>query len=240
MASLVCKSCGVGLDSSHTGPCPACNGTGRLALQDIGAICNAKTSLVVANKSASGVENVRVVNSDGRSSSADHVSGGSWKYLIEGDPPHNEDGTLSACHRLVAHLNTNGGGWRNPTEMSEKGVDCVTHDGSHEVYIQVVRPPDTRVYETLHKSKRFQDEKDAKSLADDLRDAINHKDRKDFPRGRQNTILAIDLADFAAHAVEQVSENFKQHHGKHVKAIGFRSIWAVGPTEQFILRLDDA
>ena len=43
----------------------------------------------------------------------------------------------------------------------------------------------------------FKTKKKLVKLADDLLSAIPYKDRKDFPKGRQEaTILAIDLADF--------------------------------------------
>ena len=76
MSRLVCKSCKVELDPSHVGPCPVCNQTGKLALQDIGVTSTAKTSLVLEKNSASRLEGMRVVDSDGRSSAADWAPAG--------------------------------------------------------------------------------------------------------------------------------------------------------------------
>jgi hypothetical protein len=219
--------------------CPFCKSrSSKTDVRDMNEL-KMSGSLVLENNAASGLQAIRVVDDDGRSSAADLQPNGFWRQSIEGRPPDTEEGTLPACQRLVARLRMDPGSWSDPAPSDEQGIDCITDNGRKQVFLQVVRPVDAKIYQTLDRDGRFEDEKHICALADDLRQAVEHKNKKHFPRGRQDTILAIDLRDFAAHALREVVENFRHRYGTEVASLGFMSIWAVGPLEQYVFRLDE-
>src|SRR5262245_6500144 len=199
-----CQNCNAQFETELLpNPCPRC-GNIRVA---VSGTLFASGSLVAEGKTGSDVDAIRIA-SQTRSSSADLQPDKTWSHSIQGPPPRNEDGTLEACQRLVAHLNLKPGTWSEPQIKNEDGVDCITMHHDQEIFIQVVRPISPKTYRSLARSNLFEDRKEIKALAEDLLIAVRHKSEKNYPRGKNHTILIVDLADFPAHALPEVASEF--------------------------------
>jgi hypothetical protein len=207
-------------------------------LKDVGGDLRMSGKLVARKISSDNTEAIRVADDQQRSSEADVDRQGNLRHSITGKSPRGEEGSCAICSLLVERLNKTGGNWGLPTKPDhEYGVDCDTTDGLAALHIQVTRLPDRSMWAGLGRHGAFSKKTTVEQAADDLRQAIRHK-QSIPPLQRSAVTLAIDAMDVPGHAVPSVAEVFRKRHGAEVSRLGFQSIWVVGPTADLVEQLD--
>lgn len=122
---------------------------------------------------------------------------------------------------------------------AEDGVDLRFHASGGEVLcVQVTRavgdPDIGREAATLgHTTKRYS----AVELVEMLRGAIAKKSRGTDP-SRLQIALALDATDVLVSLSSAAVQQLRAEHGDWMRALGWHSVWLVGPAVSFTLRLD--
>lgn len=197
-------------------------------------------NFIARKNSSDKTEAIRVVDEQGRSSEADVNQQGNLSHSITGKSPRGREGEDVVSGLLVEHLNKNKEGekWRTPIRVEhEHGVDYETTDGRDKLEIQVTRLPDESMWMKLGRTGTFSKNTTIEKAADDLREAIRHKES--IPARQRSTLtVAIDAMDTSGHAVPAVATVFRQRYGAEVQRLGFQSIWVVGPIVDLVEQLD--
>lgn len=182
-------------------------------------------------------ESIRVAEG-ARLSGVDSDESGAVQHSMSGPPPQNEDGAMEVAQTLVRVLNERlGDAWEPPRLRpgQEDGTDCVAAGPNGQLSIQVTRAPsDESVWRDLGRDGRSQGSGSTEELSDRLLLSIHKKGNL---AGRGDVILAIDARFDIATAIPAVVENFGKRHAEDAKAVGFASIWLVGPLDELCFRL---
>ena len=208
---------------------------------DIDGELSFETRFVARKISKDGTESIRIKESTGRAVDADIDDTGAVAIEIQGQSPQGEEGALAACQILVEHLNTGAATWGEliRDHQPERGVDCVAKDGDEELLIQVTRIPDPAFWRELADRMHLTRTSSTDKSALDLYSAIRKK-QSIAPSSRECIVLAVDAMDTPAHATRPVVTILRNKYGHEIDALGFRSVWVVGPVEGACIRLDRA
>ena len=182
-------------------------------------------------------EGLTVAGPSYRASSAADVGGG--RQVYEGSSPQNEQDVLDVCGVLRAALNRAGGQWigcQAPPEVSD--VDCLLDDASGAaLQVQVTRV-ERAIWEQVARTGRAEMTRTVTQAADAIWDAISRKSTKIPPRQRQDLLLALDALGAPAFPLLPVASEFRTRYSAQAAALGYKSIWLVGPAEDWTHRLD--
>jgi hypothetical protein len=146
----------------------------------------------------------------------------------------------------VRQLNSAGGDWDEPT-VGQAGDDCEAvdrQDSKKILRIQVVRAiVDQELWRKLADAGKIEGVGMSKEdLARQMRAAIEAKadDRKIPAASRRGLVLALDANRLPVLALDLVVEEFRSRFGVWGRALGFESVWLVGPGTALTWRLDVA
>lgn len=192
-------------------------------------------------------EAVRVSDSEGISSAVDVTDSGRISQTVrlnKGQTPQNEQGGEEACRLLIERLNQTGVFNIDPATIqplkTDDDADFVALNGGQEVRFQVTRAGTERRFWRLL-SIFFNHEHEspnAESCADGIREAIQRKAKKiSTISQRESIILALDVANSPALAVNESVNTFRRKYGTWATSLRFRSIWVVGPVSSLTHRI---
>jgi hypothetical protein len=244
--SISCANCGVDLTDFHRDsermPCPNCEATARrfgVSIHETIKVSDYIAALHERNKKAIGFsESAR----QRRASAADQMTSDSQTFQIEGTAPQREEDTLLTCRILVRKWNEDGEAWAEPTE-GQDDVDCraeSTSDSRTVAQIQVVRAIiDPTLWKTLSVSGRVRiEEIRIGKLADWLKESIEKKAKRMPTPRRAQLHIALDATRLPGLGFDDVAGYFLNRYGPWAAALGFASIWLVGPSTRLTWRLD--
>ena len=178
----------------------------------------------------------------GRASSADQATPDSQTFQIKGTAPQGEEDTLPTCLILVQKWNDDGGFWARPTEGQDDDVDCwakSTSDSRIAVQIQVVRAiVDPEFWKELSQSHIVRRKQGIDRLAYCLKESIEKKKQRTPAPRRGQLHIALDATRLPGLAFDVIVGYFQKHYGAWAGALGFSSIWLVGPNTRLTWRLD--
>jgi hypothetical protein len=204
------------------------------------------TDDVVVDGQGGGSEAIRIERGgpDLRSASVDRSAEGSVDVTISGSLPRKQLTELRTARLLVEHLNGAGAAWEPPvscdderrqTGAAEDGVDCVSCGPNGELRIQVTTP-ETQRWQELAKTGLVDHRGDStEGLVEAIWASVQ---RKRHVSGRSKIVLALDATDSPAFAFRTVVAEFRASFGGAAAAIGYQSIWLVGPVADLVQRLD--
>lgn len=170
------------------------------------------------------------------------VEGDRVDYVLEGRPPTNEQGVHTACQWLVNALRERGEPWGNvviPEEVSD--VDAVsTHDVDTErtLRMQCVRAMVNPSYwAELRKSGIVATVMSVSEAAALLEAAIRKKAARIPEAQRRGLTLVLDATDTPVVALPAVLTAFSVGIKEGIVALGFESVWVIGPMPQLVAQL---
>jgi len=179
----------------------------------------------------------------GRAASGDADDSGSVTITLIGSSPRGEEGTIQACQRLVAHLNSQSESWGEPHEVSgTQHIDAIA-DGTgasagETLRIQVVRAlTDPGFWQSLGHSGNVTLTISQSECTDILRKAIEFKASKIPLEIRADLALVLDANDIPGLALDPVAQEFIARHSAWARAQGFRGVWLVGPWKEMVNQL---
>jgi len=156
-----------------------------------------------------------------------------------GPGPRNEDDALEICARLVRALNKMGEGWSIPVECNQDIDGSSTSPTKGELQMQVVRASHNRnLWRELNTAGSATIEYDPKTAALEMIEAIRKKSKKYPPEQKREMSLVLDTARTPSHTFRQVLDAFRAQHRKDCQEAGFAQVWAVGPQDSLVERLD--
>lgn len=241
---ITCKGCGGGLDEDADGklcqPCPHCGNTQRLVhVFDSDEISSSERAVAhqpPVNPSDPS-ESIRIAGHGNRSASAD-VSSESVSYDISGDAPRNEEGALETAQILIHKLRECDAGWTDPTMVDAADVNCESRNGEDTLSMQVTRVPhSSQFWRDLGQRSSASRIGSAADLADELMSAITYKANRLSRTQRTGLALVLDARDTPAFPTTNPAAKFSDRHGIEAAALGFQSIWVVGPTMHLVRQL---
>lgn len=154
-------------------------------------------------------------------------------FVISGDAPENEDNAVETAKRLVWALNARGAAWSEaqpaPGSDDHDANSTWAGDAKRVLLIQVVRIANGARWRDLRTNGAIAEEIDFDAAADELRAAIAKKEGKHYAR-KSSLTLAIDVSQLPSHTLAPVLRAFEARYGDEARAIGFESIWVVGPS----------
>jgi len=162
---------------------------------------------------------------------------------VSGSSPRGEEGALATCQRLVEHLNLSGCSWAPAVEVvGVQHIDATAQrtdgvDGT-ALTIQIVRAlTDPAFWQTLGHSRSAAISIPVSEAADLLKSAVAFKANKIPLDIRAGITLALDATDVPGLSLDPVVEEFKARHGEWAEALGFESVWVVGPWREMVREL---
>jgi DNA-directed RNA polymerase subunit RPC12/RpoP len=247
MEPVFCAKCGRQLDEStdlpcaERIPCPDCGSTSRSFYKSAHDSINMSDHVSALHQRKGKTIGFRESARQGRSASADQGEDGELSYTLNGSSPQGEEDTLLACRILVNKLNNVGGNWQPPT-IGEGVIDCQAVDRQckeRKLYIQVVRANvDTELWKTLNLEGKIERRDNSTALAKQIKSAIEAKVQKVPTASRRGLVLALDATRLPALGFDAVVEDFHSKWSPWASALGFDSIWLVGPSESLTWQLD--
>lgn len=200
-------------------------------------------SLIAHLKATDGTDAAVRISGEGKSISVDAVTGNTLARSVRAKPRHNEEGNLKVCVILLARLNRQGTLWRNLrcAEGRPSDVDCVAQNESGDVLKMQVRRADSEesLWREIEQGNTVRDQRSVTDTVQNLRDAIKAKSDKLPLQQKKELLLVLDATETPDHALSQTVELFCARHGAWATGLGFKGIWVVGPTEDFVHRLDE-
>jgi hypothetical protein len=155
------------------------------------------------------------------------------RQAFEGDRPQGEDDVLQVCRTLRAVLNANGGTWGRFEEPRGRvdDVDATSTDIAGNVLDVQVTRADQHMWGVAAANDGIGElDRDAVTMANGIRDAIDRKARGHAVAQRAKLVLALDTLRSPGHAHPNVAAAFIAAHGTWARDLGYRAIWLVGPT----------
>jgi hypothetical protein len=141
-------------------------------------------------------------------------------------------------------MNQIGDTWNEPTKEPEENsdVDCAATDATDKhkkLHIQVVKAiVDGKWWRALSISQTNAKSAHAEELATIILQAVQKKVDRTSLGQRSNLVLAIDANRLAGMTFDSVINCAREKHGTYLAALGFRSIWIVGPSVSRTHQLD--
>jgi hypothetical protein len=181
-----------------------------------------------------------------RSAAADRNTDGSVTEFLAGRPPRTRESELRAARLLVERLNLDGGAWLPPvscdeerarTSIPEDGVDCRSRGPGGVLHIQVTTP-EVQLWGALARAGQVtRHSPSVRELVNAIWTAV---EKKHLVAGRQCITLALDATDCPAYSFRSVVAVFQGKFGLRAAAVGYESIWMIGPSADLVQRLDIA
>jgi hypothetical protein len=156
-----------------------------------------------------------------------------------GPAPRNEEDALAICQRLVQLLNSSGGSWSAPA-VGHQDIDAesMNTDGDR-LQMQVVRASDdTSFWRDLNVSGMASREYNATSAAAQFMAVVDKKAAKYASAQKKVLTLVLDAARTPNLTFSGVVTAFGAAHLAECREAGFAQVWAVGPHEGLVERLD--
>lgn len=245
LPAFECQGCGARLTQEPEGqprkPCPHCGETGRSFSLTFQAEVRTSGRSVAHRPPTDALderEAVRIVGSGSRSASADIESLTSASYETSGDAPRGEEGALETARILIEKLRESDTGWSQPNMVDVADVDCESRNGDGVLAMQVTRVPrSSSFWRDLGRHATARGDGSVDDLANELMTAISHKASRLPTDQRANLALVLDARDTPAFAMVSTAARFSELHGPDAAALGFRSVWVVGPTANLVRQL---
>jgi hypothetical protein len=230
---IQCGQCGVELAPEFGDmprrPCPACQSTARAFLLK----AESGDVLVVGGRAS------LVHTSPGLQSTAQADDQGKITLTATGPAPRNEEDGLQICGRLVRTLNKKGNDWSAPVEGKQDIDGYSTDPFGDELLMQVVRASNnTKLWQELNTVGSATIDYDPGSAAREMMDAIRKKSKKYPAEQKRRMVLVLDAARTPSHTFQQVLDVFRTKHREECQNAGFGQVWAVGPQDSLVERLD--
>jgi hypothetical protein len=244
---VACGECRLPLDERSDLPiedrqrCPRCGSVGRFFYAQLEGEVGLTSRMAAHKRYPSGSpegEAVRLSGPGERAAAADFAPDGSVPSQLAGPAPRGEEGSLETAQLLVHRLRQAGENWDDPVTVDRQDVDCEARSGDQVLPIQVTRVSRTRFWENLGRVGRATEQGTTDQAADKVMNAIATKARRLPAVQRAALVLALDAQDTPAFALRGVVSRFRQRHGHHAAALGFRGVWVIGPTVDLVARLD--
>lgn len=179
----------------------------------------------------------------GRAASGDIDDSGTVTITLIGTSPRGEEGTIQACQRLVAHMNSKNEQWREASEISgvqhiDATAEGIGINAGVLLKIQVVRAlTDSAFWQSLGCIGSKTLNLSLSECADILKRAIEFKAGKIPPDIRAEFALVLDSNDLPGLALDSVVQEFLARHSIWTRAQGFRDVWLVGPSKEMVNHL---
>lgn len=157
---------------------------------------------------------------------------------LRGLAPRNEQDSDLVCTTLAAVISAEGSQVQSKGR-GEQDEDYVLEIDHLRIGVQVVRAlTDPQFWEALaHTGEVGEIHLSISEAALVLKKAIEHK--TSIPHGqRSRLILALDAYRLPALSLVPVASQFIEEHGAWAQSLGFFAVYAVGPLENFVARLD--
>jgi hypothetical protein len=229
-----CRQCGNELPPEFGNmprqPCPACQSTSRR----FDPMIAGPGSFLVASGSASLVH-----TRPGLQSTAQADDQGKITLTATGPGPTNEDGALQICARLVRTLNKTGGDWSAPVDGRQDIDGYSTNPADNKLQMQVVRASNNNgLWQAVNEAGSATVDYVAGTAAREMIEAILKKSRKYPTEQKRELSLVLDAARTPSHTFQQVLDAFRAQHLEECQKAGFAQVWAVGPQDSLVERLD--
>ena len=169
---------------------------------------------------------------------------GSVASELRGRPSQGEGATLDACEALRRTLEHRGERLY-PVHLADPhdDCDCVIQDpvNAARIRIQVVRADSRQQpWRNLGASGLHEDPMmSLQTAAERIRATIQAKADRLVEAQRRNLVLALDATTTSALALGPVVREFRDASMSWCRALGFISIWLVGPSNATTYRLDE-
>jgi hypothetical protein len=245
MEEVVCE-CGQRFE--RTGPkdvCPTCGIEHRSITVTDSLVVSLSENVVIVRRHEDNAVGVRMAGDLGRDISADLQPGGETESSIRAHPRTNEQNVPEVARIFQQHLNNEGAAWLDPeicanvSAKEERGVDFILREGDRSMECQVVRPgyQNFKLWPRIAGGDTVQMKQVSAEAAEDLKKAIERKERKIPPRDRSCITLVIDVIETPALVLGSVPDEFRRLYGAWAKSLKFGAIWIVGPTSQLTFKL---
>jgi len=228
-----CGQCGIELppefgDMPHP-PCPACQST----LRAFYMIAELGGYLVVGGSAS------LIHTRPGLQSTAQADDQGKITLTATSPGPRNEEGALEICARLVRTLNKTGGDWSVPVEGKQDIDGYSTNPAGNKLQMQAVRASNNnRLWQLVNEAGSATIDYTASTAAREMIDAILKKSGKYPAEQKRELSLVLDAARTPSHTFQQVLDAFRGQHLEDCQKAGFAQVWAVGPQDSLVERLD--
>jgi hypothetical protein len=207
--------------------CPTCGSTSRTFDETM-------NGGVVLGGGASSIQ-----SRPGLQSTAELDDDGKITLNAAGPGPRNEEDGLEICARMVRMLNKSGGEWSHPVEGSQDIDGHSTNPVGDELRMQVVRASNNNtLWEGVNKNGSAIIDYNPSTAAREMIEAIRGKSRRYPPEQKRRLILLLDAARTPSHTFKQVLDQFQEQHRTECQKAGFAQVWAVGPHDGLVERLD--
>lgn len=228
-----CGQCGIELPPEFGDmprePCPACQSTARAF-----HMAAERGDYLVVGGCASLIH-----TRPGLQSTAQADDQGKITLTATGPGPRNEDGALEICARLVRILNKTGEDWSVPVEGHQDIDGYSTNPSGDELLMQVVRASNNnKLWQDVNKAGSVTIDYDPNTAAREMIEAIRKKSEKYPAEQKRKMSLVLDAARTPSHTFQQVLDAFRALHSEESQKAGFAQIWAVGPQDSLVERLD--
>jgi len=163
---------------------------------------------------------------------------GSIRLNLRGLAPRNEQDSDLVCTTLVAVISAEGSQVQSKGR-GEQDEDYVLEIDHLQIGMQVVRAlTDPQFWKELaHTGEVGEIQLAVSDAALALKKAIEHK--TSIPPGqRSRLMLALDAYRLPALGLGPVASQFIAEHGAWTQSLGFFAVYVVGPSENFVARLD--
>ena len=210
-------------------PCPACQSTLRKF-----DMTTEQGSYLVVGGSASLLH-----TRPGLQSTAQADDQGKITLAAIGPGPRNEEDALEICARLVRTLNRMGGDWSAPVKGKQDIDGYSMNPAGQKLRMQVVRAStNTRLWQEVNEVGSATIDYIASTAAREMIDAILKKSRKYPAEQKRGMSLVLDAARTPSHTFQQVLDAFRAQYLEECQKAGFAQVWAVGPQDSLVQRLD--
>jgi len=179
---------------------------------------------------------IRVSDSLTPSSASEVLVSGAIRGSIAGKPRRNEEGASDCCQVLAERMRQHGiqvvRVQRPPGP--ESGVDCTLHCPGGTRQVQVTRAAGFALWRELAQSGQANVDTEPCSLSNALLQTTKDKARGMVVTG---VTLALDATDTPWLSMPPVADAARRMAGDFA-SLGFAEVWLVGPTPDFVWRLD--
>jgi hypothetical protein len=138
-------------------------------------------------------------------------------------------------------LNATGATWSEP-EKGEQDDDIdgySTNATGEKLQMQVVRASNNgKMWQQINRAGSATIIYDAAAVAGELIDAVRKK-AVNYPTAQKRGLtLVLDSARTPSHTFQQVQDAFRAQYLEECQKAGFAQVWAVGPHDDLVIRLD--
>jgi hypothetical protein len=140
----------------------------------------------------------------------------------------------------VRALNEVGGDWSVPEKGIHDIVDRYSTDVSgNELRMQVVRASNNdKLWQELNEVGSAAVEYMADTVAREVIEVILKKSKRYPAKQKREMTLVLDAARTPSHTFQRVLDAFRARHLEECQKAGFAQVWAVGPQDCLVTRLD--